>query len=88
MTFTVGEATLLFVELPMVIALVVVIIIMSRKDKQMNYRELYEADKDIKEYVDKYAASNEITVAVALTHKMVHEYINYSIRFKKAGKNA
>lgn len=84
---TIGEATLLFVELPMVIALVVVIMIKSRKDKQMNYRELYEADKEIKEYVDKYAASNEITVAVALTHKMVHEYISYHNRLNKGGKN-
>lgn len=31
---TVGEATLLFVELPMVVALVVVIMIKSRKDKK------------------------------------------------------
>lgn len=63
---------------------------MRRKgtQKKMNYTELYKNDPDIKEYVEKYAKSNEITVDVALTHKMVQEYMNYSIRFKKVGKNA
>ena len=37
-------------------------------------RELYETNETFREYVDKYATSREISVAEALTHKLVIQY--------------
>ena len=37
----------------------------------MNLNELYENNKDFKEYVDKYSKTHNITVETAMTHKLV-----------------
>lgn len=39
--------------------------------------ELYNSDKNIKSYVDRYSKQNEVDVKTALTHLIVLEYIKY-----------
>jgi hypothetical protein len=41
----------------------------------IDIKQAYETDKDVKEYVDKYARAHRTTVEVAITHKIVQEYI-------------
>ena len=40
-----------------------------------DYTQAYYTDKEVKEYVDKYARAHRTTTEVALTHKIVQEYI-------------
>lgn len=41
--------------------------------------EMYSTNADFKQYVDKYAVSNHVTVDVALTHAEVKNYGEYLI---------
>lgn len=46
-------------------------------------KQFYEKNVDFKEYVDKYACKNNVTIGEALTHSMVKEvYQHYK---KEAG---
>jgi hypothetical protein len=40
-------------------------------------KEFYVQNKDFKEYVDKYAKDNKISVGEALTHAIVREMYKY-----------
>lgn len=42
-----------------------------------NLKELYSANKDFKEYVDKYVKTYRICVDIALEHKLVENYAKY-----------
>ena len=41
----------------------------------IDIKQAYDTDKDVKAYVDKYAKVHRTTVEVAITHKIVQEYI-------------
>jgi len=49
----------------------------------MNLNELYENNKDFKEYVDKYCKKHEIDQDTALSHQMVK---NVAVDFEKKEK--
>lgn len=40
-------------------------------------KELYDTNKEFREYVNRYAICNHISVEEALTHALVAEYANY-----------
>ena len=40
-------------------------------------KELYDTNKEFRDYVQTYAICNHISVEVALTHALVAEYANY-----------
>jgi len=39
--------------------------------------EVYTANEEVKEYVDKYCKSNDCSIEEALSHEMVKNYIRY-----------
>ena len=41
----------------------------------VDYKQAYDTDREVKEYVDKYARCHRTTVDVALKHKIVQLYI-------------
>lgn len=48
----------------------------------VDLKALYKAEKAFRDYVDKYARSQRITIDVALTHKLVGEYASWLIGVK------
>lgn len=53
--------------------------LMDFKEVDMNEIAVvaYNHDKDFKEYVDKYAKANELTLEEAMDHKIVDLYLQY-----------
>lgn len=43
-----------------------------------SYKALYNADNDFKQYVDKFAASKNITIDEALTLNIIKQYGEYT----------
>lgn len=46
-------------------------------------KAMYETDKDVKEYIDKYCYKHSLTVEEAIAHKLIKEYADYSKEYNE-----
>ena len=48
-------------------------------EQYINTNMMYERNEDFKRYVDRYMASNSVSLQTALSHAMVRNYAEYLI---------